>query len=78
MKKAKQKAIDTANQVKTIWKNFVELVEALSLLTVSLFSAHQAFYRYELDSIHTIILFGASIIILLIGAKYTINHFKKG
>lgn len=76
--KIKQKATDFSQQVKTIWKNFVELVEALSLLTVSMFSAHQAFYRYELDSIHTIILFGASIIILLIGANYTIKHLKKG
>jgi ABC-type amino acid transport system permease subunit len=78
MEKIKKKANNQFKVAKTIWTNFVELVEAVSLLAVSAFGAYMAYFHYDLDSIHTILLFAASIIILLIGAKYTVEHFKKG
>ena len=74
----KNKIKEYTEQAKTVWTNFVELVEAVSLLTVSIFSGYMAYYHYHLDSIHTVLLLAASVIILLIGMKYTINHFKKG
>lgn len=76
--KLKTTVKEYAEQTKTVWTNFVEFVEALSLLTVSIYSGWMAYYHYQLDSIHTVLLLAASIVILLVGAKYTINHFKKG
>ena len=74
----KNKIKEYTEQAKTVWTNFVELVEAVSLLTVSIFSGYMAYYHYHLDSIHTVLLLAASVIILLIGMKYALNHFKKG
>jgi TRAP-type C4-dicarboxylate transport system permease small subunit len=63
--------------VPNAWRNFVELVEAISLLTVSIYSGWAAYFYYELDSVHTHLLLVASIIILLVGMKYAAQHFNK-
>jgi hypothetical protein len=78
MRKIKAKASETAKTTKTVLKNAGELLDSAALITVSLFSAHQAYYYYQLDSIHTKLLLAASLVIFQMGAAYAVRHLRKG
>lgn len=74
----KKKVKETAATTKVVLKNAGELIDSVALITVSLFGIHQAYFYYQFDSIHTKLLFAASIVILQMGAAYAVRHLRKG
>lgn len=73
----KEKAKETATDIKTIWKNFTALVDAVSLLTVSSV-AFWAGYTHDFTvDYYSYLVTAASLIIGLKGAHEFIKTLKK-
>lgn len=75
------KLVVQARQVKrdtaTIVKNVFELVEALSLVTTSMYAMWAAYYSYKLKTVFDILLFAAGFVILLMGVSLLVKHLNK-
>jgi hypothetical protein len=71
------KVTDVKNSSKTVLTNVLELLEAISLVTVSIYALWAGYYHYKLHSLFDILLFSAGIVIAFMGASLLVKHLNK-